>query len=257
MRRIDCLVIASALGLSACAAQESTGEIGLSLTGTSASGVTYRLRDAELTISGSGGSFVFHTEDDPTRQQITQHLDIGDYGLHVAPGWRLERLRADGTAQTVEATLISPDPLSFHVNADTLTPVIVRFHTDGQVVALAQGDAAISIDVDDRFHFATSQIIDGRTVTCSSVTTTSEFTECDDLQEGGRFFPNGITCVPGWSTVNSRFSDTSGFCASLTGSPVFQAFYTCSSTVERSTWFNHVWGTFFDNGFTQHVRCFY
>jgi len=259
MRRLDCLLITAtaALSLTACAAPDHTGQIDLSLTGTSASGITYRLRDAELTITGADGSFVFHTEDDPDRRLITQHLDVGGYTLRVTPGWRLERLRAAGSPQTVVATLISPDPLPFTVTADTLTPVVVRFQTGGEVVPLAQGDAGISIDVEDRFHFALSQVIDGQTVTCNDVTTTETYTECDNLKAEGRYFPNGITCGPVWSSENSPFSDTVGFCNSLTHNPHIEVFYVCDITLERSTWMNHVWGTFFDNGFTQHVRCFY
>lgn len=257
MRCLDCLCITAALGLSACATQDSTGQVGLSLTGTSPSGHTYRLRDAELNVTGDNGSFVFHTEDDPTRLQITQRLGVGSYNLHVTPGWRLERLRPNGTAETVEATLISPDPLPFAITANTFTPVVVQFRTDGEVVPLAQGDLGISIDVEDRFHFAPSQVIDGQTVTCSSVTNTATYTECDDLQQAGRYFPNGITCGPTWSSENSAYSDTAGFCASLTGNPAIQVFYTCSASILRSTWHNHVWGTVEDNGFTQHVRCFY
>ncbi len=73
----------------------------------------------------------------------------------------------------------------------------------------------------------------------------------------GMYFPNGVTCGPTWSSTNSAYSDTAGFCNSLTGSPVIQVFYTCSSSVPRSTWFNHVWGTFLDNGYTQNVQCYY
>lgn len=257
MARLDRLCITLALGLSACATQDSTGQVELSLTGTSPSGRTYRLRDAELTVTGDNGSVVFHTEDDPTRSQITQRLDIGNYNLQLTPGWRLERLRPNGTGETVVATLISPDPLPFVITANTFTPVVVQFKTDGEVVPLAQGDLGISIGVEDRFQFAPTQVIDGETVTCSSVVTTDTYTECDDLQQAGRYFPNGITCGPTWSSENSRFSDTAGFCASLTGNPNIQVFYTCSESVLRSTWSNHTWGTFIDNGFTQHVRCFY
>jgi hypothetical protein len=257
MCRLDCLFITAALGLTACMSDSDIGQLELSLTGTATSGTTYRLRDAELTIEGVNASFVFNTEDDPTRLLITQRLDVGNYHLHVASGWRLERLRTDGPPETVEATLVSPDPLPFTIAADAFTPVVVRFRTRGEVVALAKGDAGISIDVEDRFEFALSQVIDGETVTCSAVSTTASFTECSDLRQAGRFFPNGVTCGPVWSTTNSEFSDTAGFCASLTGNPAIEVFYTCDTTMPRSTWINHVWGTVEDNGFTQHVRCFY
>ena len=107
------------------------------------------------------------------------------------------------------------------------------------------------------YNFGLSQVIDGQTVTCSAVSTTATYTECDDLRQGGRYFPNGISCGPIWSSTNSSYSDTAGFCQSLTGSSVMQAYYVCTSTQPRSTWTNHVWGTFNDNGYTQHVRCYF
>jgi len=108
-----------------------------------------------------------------------------------------------------------------------------------------------------QFVFQNSQVIDGATVTCSSVVNTGTYTQCNDLLASGRYMPNGITCGPTWSTQNSQYSDTQGFCQSLTGSNSFEVYYNCTSTTTRSTWFNHVWGTFDDNGYTQHVRCYY
>jgi hypothetical protein len=116
---------------------------------------------------------------------------------------------------------------------------------------------SVTVTCVSKFSFALSQVIDGQTVTCSGVNTTGTYTECDDLEQGGRYFPNGITCGPVWSTTNSAYSDTSGFCNALTGNPNIQVYYVCSATTLRSTWKAHVWGTFNDNGYTQNVRCFY
>ncbi len=109
-----------------------------------------------------------------------------------------------------------------------------------------------------KFVFKPSQIIDGQTVTCSSVNNANPlYTECDDLNQAGLYFPNGITCGPQWSTTNSSYSDTVGFCQSLTGTAKMEAYYNCTGSVTRTTWKNHVWGTTTDNGYTQHVRCYY
>jgi cysteine-rich repeat protein len=109
----------------------------------------------------------------------------------------------------------------------------------------------------EKFVFQNSQTIDGLGVTCSSTTNNASYTQCDNLKAGGQYFPNGITCGPTWSGSNSSYSDTQGFCQSLTGSAQFQVYYNCTSSVPRATWFNHVWGHKNDNGYTQHVRCYY
>ncbi len=109
-----------------------------------------------------------------------------------------------------------------------------------------------------KFQFQLSQTIDGQIVKCSSVNNANVlYTECDDLQEAGFYFPNGITCGPMWSMTNSSYSDTVGFCKSLTGTAKMEAYYTCSNTTTRATWKANVWGTTMDNGYTQHVRCYY
>jgi hypothetical protein len=120
------------------------------------------------------------------------------------------------------------------------------------------GSASTTVDAEfGLFAFASSQTIDGNTVTCSSTTTNSSYTECQDLQAGGLFFPNGIECGPTWSTTNSSYSDTQGFCQSLTGSTTFEVYYNCADSITRATWYSHSWGTTTDNGFTEHVRCYY
>jgi hypothetical protein len=112
--------------------------------------------------------------------------------------------------------------------------------------------------VNAKFAFSTSQVIDAQTVTCSKVDNSNPaYTECDDLQRGGLYFPNGITCGPTWSLTNSSYSDTIGFCQSLTGTAKAESYFVCNTTQTRATWKAHVWGTTSDNGYTQHVRCYY
>ena len=119
-------------------------------------------------------------------------------------------------------------------------------------------DASDSVTViSGVFTFSTSQVIDGATVTCSGVTNTSSYTQCDDHLADGLYFPNGITCGPTWSSTNSSYSDTQGYCQSLTGSSTFEVYYTCASSITRATWYSNSWGTTSDNGYTQHVRCYY
>ena len=107
------------------------------------------------------------------------------------------------------------------------------------------------------FQFTGSQSVNGRFVQCSSVVNTADYTQCTNLTVDGQYFPNGITCGPSWSFSNSSYSDTVGFCASLTGNASAESYYVCDSTRPRVTWFSGVWGTTNDNGYTANVRCHY
>ncbi|MFH1530373.1 MAG: hypothetical protein ABIK09_06515 [Pseudomonadota bacterium] len=119
------------------------------------------------------------------------------------------------------------------------------------------GDGCSATCQSEFFAFQSSQVIDGKTVTCSSTTNNGTYTQCDNLKVDGLYFPNGIQCGPLWSSANSSYSNTQGFCASLTGSNQFSVYYVCNNSQPRATWYNHVWGFFNDNGYTQHVRCYY
>ena len=119
------------------------------------------------------------------------------------------------------------------------------------------GDGCSATCQSESFAFQNTQTIDGKVVTCSSTSNNGSYTQCDNLKVDGLYFPNGITCGPQWSSTNSSYSDTKGFCQSLTGNNQIQVYYNCTGTTTRATWFNHVWGTFQDNGYTQHVRCYH
>ncbi|CAF3680600.1 unnamed protein product, partial [Adineta steineri] len=104
-----------------------------------------------------------------------------------------------------------------------------------------------------------NQTIDGRIVTCSSVNNTdSSYTECSNLQQGGLYFPNGVSCSV-WSSTNSYHWDALGFCRALTGSPAatLLAYYDCDTSQTRVVWIASVWSTTADNGFTRTLRCYY
>jgi len=124
-------------------------------------------------------------------------------------------------------------------------------------LACQMGQHCFSGQCQDKFVFQMNQQIDGQPVTCSMVINTDQYTECDDMQESGMYFPNGIVCGLGWSLQNPRTSDTIGLCQSLTGTAKAESFFTCAGSINRATWFAHVWGTTNDNGYTQHVRCYY
>jgi hypothetical protein len=106
-----------ALGASACGVRQEapplglTGAVGLSLTGM-ANGVTYRLRNAEIviTLPSNTETVLLNSENDPDNATLSATLAAGFYSAELQPGWALER---QDPAQVVEASLRSPNPISF------------------------------------------------------------------------------------------------------------------------------------------------
>jgi len=133
----------------ACTDAGDVGGVELALTGQSPSGVTYRLRDAQIDLAGSGVAVSFSTETDPTRTALTARVASGPYTLDLHPGWRLERIAADGTATNVDATLLSANPQSLEVVAGAVTNAALRFRAAGEDVAMGDGDVVVTIDVED------------------------------------------------------------------------------------------------------------
>jgi hypothetical protein len=146
MRRVLSLTVALSLG--ACATDD-LGTVDLSLTGQSASGNVFRLREAELLLNGPGTSQVFLTETDPARPSITARLAAGEYTLGLALGWHLERVTADGVGRRVTAQLLSANPQPLTIVPDEVTRVVLLFDADGEAVPVGDGDLDISIGVND------------------------------------------------------------------------------------------------------------
>jgi hypothetical protein len=189
-------------------------------------------------------------------------------------GTTVQQCSADGTSSSLYATCTASqycDPPSATCKPQICTPnqpacnvnVATTCNADGSGYAGPSTDCSLTSQrcvsgaCTTKFAFSTSQVIDGKTVTCSSVTQGGTYTQCNDLKVEGLYMPNGVTCGPIWSAANSAYSDTLGFCQSLTGGTSFQAYYVCSSSIPRATWKNHVWSTFNDNGYTQNVQCYY
>jgi hypothetical protein len=147
MRAVS-LFAAATLFVAACNADDpETGTVAVSLTGHAPSGTTYRLRQAEIIITGPGATRVFHTEDDPDRTALSTPLPPGAYTLAIPVGWSLDRERPDGTFEPVPATLGSPNPASFTVAPGAATRVTLRFLTEGVEVVLDDGHLDVDLEV--------------------------------------------------------------------------------------------------------------
>ena len=111
-----------------------------------------------------------------------------------------------------------------------------------------------------RFQFSSSQVIDGVTVTCASISNTATYTQCDGLvAQGYAGFQNGVACDGTWKSTNPSATDLIGFCQSLVGSSStgHSFFYRCTTTASRSTWNAGIWGMQNDNGLVDGIKCMY
>lgn len=144
-----------AVGASGCSSKPSpapeVGHAKLSLTGTSTSGLEYRLRDAEIVITRPDGTIAAtrSTEISPDFIALLVDLPPGDYLLELREGWRLEREDGADSWDDVEATLSSVNPQAFIIRRDQTTNIVLRFRVEGGEVELGEGSAEITIEVDD------------------------------------------------------------------------------------------------------------
>lgn len=143
-----CLVIAVPVAImAACGGNSSTtnGALTMKLTGES-NGVTYRLRNATFDINGPEIATV-DTEDDPEATSIDLSLSSGHYEVLLRDGWALQRMDAEGPT-TVQATLVSANPLETEIIAGSRSHSVFRFSTDGGIVDIGTGELSITFEVD-------------------------------------------------------------------------------------------------------------
>lgn len=125
---------------------EPLGSISIDLVGAAASGATYRLRAATITVTGPGYTRVWNTEENQGQSLLSDQAPAGAYSATVQDGWRLERVVGSDTL-TVPATLSSDNPALFTVTAAQRTTVPLRFQVGSELVDMVAGyDIAISID---------------------------------------------------------------------------------------------------------------
>jgi hypothetical protein len=136
--------------LAACDAEPpTTGRVDMALVGQAPSGTVYRLRDAIITVEGAASTHFFDTEDDPNRTSLALDVVPGDYSVFLQEGWRLERIAAGGTATTVEATYLSPNPQHVTVFSFLTTHVELRFRAGTDIVVMDPGTIEIEVVVEE------------------------------------------------------------------------------------------------------------
>jgi hypothetical protein len=147
---VSAIAVTIALGVAAAACSaDDTGTVAVSLTGHGPSGTTYRLRHAEIIVTGAEATRVFHTESDPGRTALSADLPPGSYTLAIPDGWFLDRERPDGTFAAIDAELISANPTPFTITASAATRVTLRFRAGGEEVPLDDGTLEVDLDVEE------------------------------------------------------------------------------------------------------------
>ncbi len=122
------------------------GQIALNLTGVSASGAVYRLRQAFFIANGPDSTIFLDTEESPNLTQLTAAASPGFYTLFLQGGWFLERVD-NGVKTPLAAELLSPNPQSFLVVQNALTNVPLRFAVGGEELT---GSFGITLEVEER-----------------------------------------------------------------------------------------------------------
>jgi peptidoglycan/xylan/chitin deacetylase (PgdA/CDA1 family) len=143
------LPIALATLLAAGCTAADTDNLEVALTGQGASGATYRLRSAQLVVTGGELERVLDTEVEPDLPTLSTRLPPGAYTLAVTDGWYLERRAPGGSFTTVDAALTSPNPAGFTIVEDAATRVTLRFRAGGDDVPLGDGRLDVDIAVDE------------------------------------------------------------------------------------------------------------
>jgi hypothetical protein len=116
-------------------AQAAPGTLELPLTASGPEG-TYRLVGATFVITGPQSVNVTDTSADT----VSVPLAAGAYTVQLAGNWQLERVENPG--QAVQATLVSPNPLSLVVDEGQVRTVRFLF----KVAAAGSADVGITVD---------------------------------------------------------------------------------------------------------------
>ncbi|QSQ25719.1 hypothetical protein JY651_12635 [Pyxidicoccus parkwayensis] len=147
MRKFNFSLVAIALLMAACGGapveksepvvpQAGEGVVQLPMTSTTSEGVQYRLVGATFAITGPKSVNISDTSPDT----VSVVLPAGAYSIRLEGQWHLERTDAPG--QTVQASLISPNPMAFSLDEGQTRAVRFIFKTPGNATA----DVGITVD---------------------------------------------------------------------------------------------------------------
>lgn len=141
--------------------QESTGTLALPLVTNGSSGVSYRLRNANFTISpynyyyyygaagaagaGNPPTVTVSSESDPNAATIDVDVQSGYYNVNLQSGWSMEMIEG-GVSTPVEAQLLSAQSQWLSVSAHSTSWVRYQFGIGGHALWF-NGDVNIDMEV--------------------------------------------------------------------------------------------------------------
>ena len=152
--------LAAAAALAGCAETEpgesdSFGSLAAAVTATGTDGATYRL-PAGTYVQVWNDTFYDYWSMDGDMNILSVEVPVGDY--YVALGhsngytidWPLDRENPDATTETVNGTLITPQPVSVTVTEGNTSSLVFQFQVvNGGTVTFAHGLIDFSIDVNE------------------------------------------------------------------------------------------------------------
>ena len=144
------VLVASAL--SGCSGGDEAAQVGtmrMALSATTASNVTYRLRDAVFDIAGPQNLSVSSESYNPKDQFITFDLHAGDYDVELTTGWFMEYSTDKKAWFVVDAALTSDNPADVAIVTDTSANVIYKFQVDGSLITFGDGKLNIGMEVEE------------------------------------------------------------------------------------------------------------
>lgn len=110
---------------------------------------TFRLSQALFRIENVSGSTLLTLDSDldPEASQLEAELAEGSYRSRLESGWLLQRIEDDGSAVTVNAALLTPNPTPFEIRSDRTTELNYTFSTEQGSVTLGEGQLLVTLDV--------------------------------------------------------------------------------------------------------------
>jgi hypothetical protein len=152
------MAVTAAAALAGCAESgpddaDAYGSLAAAVTATGTDGATYRL-PAGTYVQVWNDTFYDSWSMDGDMNVLSVEVPVGDYYVALAHAngytidWPLDRTNADATTETINGTLLTPQPVSVSVTEGNTSSLVFQFQVlNGGTVTFAHGLIDFSIDV--------------------------------------------------------------------------------------------------------------